>query len=145
MSGSYSNPTLREKVRPLAPFDFGGGASATLKVAIPLGCNRAFLHEVGVENITEAFADDTVTAKVQVGFTGDADAYASLVVADGTATTVVFRAGSDLTGDDTDAITEPEMDLADHTDDLVLLTFVNGTDSGTVAGIGTPYAIISFW
>ena len=95
------------------------------------------LVDVGVCNITEAFAGNTTDGQVQLGVDGDLDAYALLNVAAGANSAIgdTFN-----TSGDTDAILAVELPA----DTQVEMTCVVGT-GGTPAGIGTPYAVVAWY
>ena len=118
----YDNPTVVTYT--FNPVDFGAGTYA--------GSIKA---PVGVTEITEAFACDATSAKVLLGTTGDADAYALLDITDATAATDTFN-----TQDDDDAIINKFV-----TNEQIELTTVQSVDSGTAAGIGSPYVVIAWF
>ena len=82
---SYSNPITTMIVNPVEQ-DFGAGTGTAWSFKGPTG-KKGILIDVGLF-VTETFVDDTApTAGVAIGTSGDADAYALLEVADGTALT----------------------------------------------------------
>lgn len=116
------------------PVDFGAGTYAgSLKG--PKGFGSGELLDIGITEITETFACDTITGKVRLGTSGDADAYAELIVADATAATNTFNVN-----DDTDAI----KDAAIPGETQIELTTVQCTDTGTAAGIASPFVLIAW-
>jgi len=114
--------------------DFGAGAG-TMAFRAPTGYTRGRLIDVGITGITETFACDTTAGAVRVGTTGDADAYAELNIADGAATGDQFNTNSD-----TDAIIVANLD-----DTQIEVTYVQCVDSGTAAGIATPYVAVAWY
>jgi len=116
------------------PVDFGAGTYAG-SIKAPNGYTRGRILDVGIFEITETFACDTTTAKVRLGTTGDADAYAELIIPDTTAATDTFN-----TQDDTDAVKSNAF-----TSTQIELTTVQSADSGTAAGIATPYVVIDWF
>lgn len=129
---SYSNPLV--VTYNFEPVDFGAGTYAGSFKA-PNGYENGRIIDIGVTEITETFACDTTTAKVRLGTAADADAYAELIIADATAATDTYN-----TQDDTDAIID-----ADITNTQVELTCVQAVDSGTAAGIGSPYVTVAWF
>lgn len=129
---SYSNPVVVTYT--FEPVDFGAGTYAGSFKA-PAGYENGRILDVGITEITETFACDQTTAKVRLGTSGDADAYAELVVTDGTAATDTFN-----TQDDSDAIIE-----ADITNTQVELTTVQSADTSTAAGIASPYVVVAWF
>lgn len=115
--------------------DFGAGAGTAWSIKGPPG-KRGRIIDIGVTHISETFADDMTTAKVRVGTSGDADAYAELIIADGTAATNVFN-----TQDDTDAIINEALPA----DTQIEVTQVQAVDSGTAAGIGYPFVVVEWY
>lgn len=128
MSGGYDSYNTMTICLP--SFDFGGGAAETMSFRIPDEMS-AELIKIGVM-VTETFATDTTTGSVQLGTAADADAYAKLVIPDGTADNDCF----DET-DDTDAIISANISA----NSLVRVTLTNGTDSTAVAGQGVPFFV----
>ena len=114
--------------------DFGAG-TGTESFRAPKNYTRGRLIDVGVNNITEAYACDTTEGAVRVGTSGDADAYAELNIADGTATGDQFN-----TQDDADAIIDADLD-----DTQIEVTYVQCVDSGTAAGIATPFVKVLWY
>ncbi len=115
--------------------DFGAAAGATThNIAGPAG-RKGRLREIGVVT-TEAFADDTAEAHVQVGIIGDLDEHGKLNITDLTAINTVFNSK-----DDTDAIIDADI-AADTT---VVVTLTEGTDGTGVTGQGAPYVIIDWY
>jgi hypothetical protein len=108
-------------------FDFGGGAAEDFSFRLPTGF-KGRLVKIGVA-ITEAFSCDASNASVELGVSGNTDAYAKLTIADGAADKDFF----DET-DDADAILAEDIDA----DTLLLVTLTNGTDGTGVTGKGIP-------
>jgi hypothetical protein len=123
--GGYDDYQIMTVTLPL--FDFGGGAAETMSFRIPDEYD-AELIKIGVM-ITEVFATDLTTGSVQLGTAADADAYAKLVIPDGTADNDCY----DET-DDTDAIISANISA----NSLVRVTLTNGTDGTAVTGQGIP-------
>jgi hypothetical protein len=130
---AYDNPT--NCCYNFPEMDFGATAGNTVhRIAGPAG-KQGRVVEVGIVS-SEAFACDATNAKVQVGTSSDADAYAELNIADGTANDAVFNSGND-----SDAVIS-----ADITKDTpVFVTLVEGTDGSAVTGKGFPYVIIDWF
>lgn len=116
------------------PVDFGAGGAAT-SIKAPAGYTKGRILDVGVFEITEAFACDQTEAAVQVGTTGDADAYAKLNITDATATTDTFNTQNDADAIINDDVTNTQLEV----------TFVQSADSGVAAGIATPYVVIGWY
>jgi hypothetical protein len=93
------------------------------------------LVDVGIR-VRETFACDTTTAKIRLGTSSDADQFAELVIADGTAATDCFNVD-----DDRDAIKGPEL----PEDTQIEVTFVNASDTGAEAGEGYVYAVVDWY
>ena len=120
-----------------AGVDFGTGGSAdAISFRGPKGM-KGILLDVGVANITEAFAGTTTDGQVQVGTDADNDANALLNVATGANSAIgdTFN-----TSNDTDALIDVELDA----DTQYEITCVVGT-GGTPAGIGTPYVVVGWY
>ena len=133
---SYENPLVITHYGPAA-VDFGTGGSAdALSFRGPVGM-KGNLIDVGVCNITEAFAGDTTDGQVAIGTDADNDANALLNVAAG-ATSAVGDTFN--TSNDSDAILDVELDA----DTQYEMTCVVGT-GGTPAGIGTPYCVVAWY
>jgi len=131
---SYSNPITTTIVNPVEQ-DFGAGTGTAWSFKGPTG-KKGMLIDVGVF-VTETFEDDTApTAGVAIGTTGDADAYALLEVADGTALTDTFNIQ-----DDTDAIIAQALPA----DTQIECTQIAAADSGTAAGKGYPYVVVEWY
>lgn len=114
--------------------DFGAAAGTTVhKIAGPTG-KVGRLIEVGVV-ITEATVFATTLGFVEVGTSADADAYAKLQIANGTANHAVFN-----TADDTDAIIARNITA----DTAILVTLTEGTGAG-LTGQGYPYVMIDWF
>lgn len=128
----YDNPTVVTYT--LNPVDFGAGAYAG-SIKAPAGFSSGRILDVGVTEITEAFACDTTTGKVLLGTSGDADAYALLDITDGTAATDTFN-----TQDDSDAIISAEV-----TDTQIEVTTIQCVDGTSAAGIATPYVVVAWF
>jgi len=120
---SYSNPIVITYA--LGEFDFGGGSAEALAIRAPAGYENGRIIDIGV-SVSEVFLTGLTNGHVQVGTSGDADAYAKLVVPSGQADASYCN-----TQVDTDAIINADVD---STELEVILT--NGTDSGTVSGKG---------
>jgi hypothetical protein len=129
---SYSMPTVVTYKFPLHDFGAGAGASS---IKAPAGFSKGRIIDIGVMDVSETFACDETAAKVQVGTSSDADAYANLVIADGAAATDVFN-----TQNDTDAIVNTEVDGSQ-----LEVAFIASVDSGTAAGIGCPFVVIGWF
>jgi hypothetical protein len=129
----FDNPLSGVYTYPL--WDFGATAGTTVKyIAGPAGM-RGRLIDISIA-ITEAVLDDANAAHIQVGTTGDADAYAKLRIADGTAISTVFNSGND-----TDAIIEADIPK----DTVVMVTMTEGTDGSGVTGQGVPTVYINWF
>ena len=113
--------------------DIGAGVGTAWSFKGPKG-KKGRLIDVGIRGITEAFTNDTTGAKINVGTTGDADAYASLDCAQA-AITDTFN-----TVDDTDAIISAQLPA----DTQIEVTHVAPT-GGTPAGIGWPYVVVVWY
>ena len=118
----------------LPSFDFGGGAAETMSWRCPTEYNARII-KIGVM-VTEDFAGDTTRASFELGTASDSDAYAKLVIPDGTADNDCF----DETDDD-DAIISADIAAGA----LVRITLTNGTDSSAVAGQGVPFFVVELW
>ncbi len=129
---TYAHPDVMTYI--FNPVDFGAGTYAG-SIKAPAGYGKGRILDIGITEITETFACDTTTGKVRLGTTGDADAYCELSVADATAATDTYN-----TQDDTDAIIE-----ADVPTTQLELTTVQCVDSGTAAGIASPYVVIGWF
>lgn len=84
----------------LGTVDFGADADVTRSIPLPLGASQARVLDIIVQGV-EAFASTTTNATVQVGRSGDTDAFASLTIPDLFAVGAMrgFRAqGSGLNG-----------------------------------------------
>ncbi len=130
---SYDNP--RSLNYDFATMDFGAatGSPTVHKIAGPAG-KQGRVIEVGVVT-SEATVFATTLGTVEVGTSADADAFAKLNIATGTATNTKFN-----TGDDTDAIISADI----AADTLVYVTLTEGTGSG-LTGQGAPYVIIDWF
>lgn len=114
-------------------FDFGGGAAETYSFRLPPGMQGEIVS-IGI-SVTEVFATDTTTGSVEVGTASNADAYAKLVIPNGTADNDFF----DQTND-TDAI------IANiPANQLIRVTLTNGTDAIAVTGQGIPSITVRCW
>lgn len=134
MSGfTYGNPCVITHT--FSSHDFGNGAGAD-SLKPPKGFSRGRLIDIGINTITEAFANDATDAKVRVGTAADPDAYGELNISDGTATTDTFN-----TQDDTDAIINADIPAGTQ----VEVAYVAGTDGTAAAGIAVPYVVIAWW
>ena len=129
---TYSDPYLTTFQQ---TFDFGGGAAATRIIRGPKG-RRGRVRRVGLA-VIEAFAVNTQTGFVRVGTAADPDAYAELIVPDGTAVSTWF----DSEHNDTDAI----KDLEIPADSDVHIDYVNGTDGTAVTGQGDTVVEIEWF
>ncbi len=130
---SYDNPmSLNHKFGEV--FDFGGGADVVRYIKGPPG-KKGILKSVSVE-VNEVFLTGTKTGKVHVGTATDDDAYAALVIPSATADNTVF---SEL--NDTDALIATALPA----DTLIKVTFVFGTDGGTVSGKGYTSILIDWY
>lgn len=133
---AYDNGNATTHYGP-AGVDFGTGGSAdAISFRGPAG-KKGRLIDVGVCNITEAFAGDTTDGQVQIGTDADNDAYALLNVAAG-ATSAIGDTFN--TSNDTDAIIDANLPA----DTQIEMTCVVGT-GGTPAGIGTPYCVVIWY
>lgn len=133
---TYDNPIVITHYGP-AGVDFGtGGSSGAISFRGPAGMKGRIL-DLGVCNITEAFAGDTTDGQLLVGTDADTDANALMNIAAG-ATSAVGDTYN--TSNDTDAIIDA--DLAADTQYEV--TCVVGT-GGVPAGIGTPYVVVGYF
>lgn len=113
--------------------DFGAAAGATThSISGPTG-KKGVLKEIGVVT-TEATVFATTLGHVQVGTSGDLDAYGKLNIATGTADNTTFNSA-----DDTDAIISAQIPA----DTAVHVTLTEGTGAG-LAGQGYPYVIIDW-
>lgn len=116
----------------LAQHDFGAGAGAA-SFKLPKG-KRGRIVDIGVTNITEGFTAVTTPAKVHVGTSADADAFATLNV--GTpAATDTFN-----TVDDPDAIISADLPA----DTQIEVAYVAST-GGTPAGIGQAFLVVEYY
>lgn len=129
---AYTAPYTVEIDFPLV--DFGDAANSATSFKGPSGMKGEII-DIGVR-ATEVFACDTTTAKVRVGSATDADAYAELNIADGTAATDTFNATND-----TDAIIEATLPA----DTQIEVAFIDGTDASAVTGQGYPYIIVAWY
>ena len=133
---SYENLMCVSHYGPVA-VDFGTGGSAdAISFRGPKGM-KGILLDIGVANITEAFAGDTTDGQVTIGSDADPDAYGLLNVGAG-ATSAVGDTYN--TSNDTDAILDQEIPA----DTQIEMTCVVGT-GGTPAGIGTPYCVVGWY
>lgn len=116
------------------PVDFGAGTYAG-SIKAPNGYTRGRILDIGIFEITETFACDSVTAKVRLGTASDADAYAELIIPDATAATDTFNTQNDTDAVKANTFTNAQIEMA----------CVQSEDSGTAAGIATPYVIIDWF
>ena len=129
---AYENPYVCTYT--FEPVDFGAGTYAG-SIKAPAGFTKGRILDVGVFEITETFACDSTTGKVLLGTSGDADAYALLDIADGTAATNTYN-----TQDDSDAIIS-----ADVTNAQIELTTIQCVDGSAAAGIASPFVVIAWY
>jgi len=123
----------------LPEWDFGDGATVEkVGAKLPPGYKGDLLG-IGVR-VTETFAVDNTPAKLQVGTSGDADAYGLLNIPDATADTVFF----DQT-DDTDAIIAHTTEGQIAAGEEFFIEGVVGVDAGTEAGKGIPELVFRIW
>ncbi len=115
--------------------DIGDGSPTTYDFKCWDATKKGLVLDVGV-NVTETVAADTTAPQVQVGTSGDADAFAILNVPDTTAAAVVFNVV-----DDTDAIIDSFIPAGT----TVRVTPVVGVDAGTEAGKGFPYVVVGWY
>jgi hypothetical protein len=133
---AYENPIVITHYGP-AGVDFGtGGSSGAISFRGPAG-HKGRLIDVGVANITEAFAGDTTDGQLLVGTDADTDAYALLNVAAGATSAIGDTFNAAL---DSDAIISANIPA----DAQIEVTAVVGT-GGTPAGIGTPYVVVGWY
>ena len=122
-----------------AAFDFGAaGGDLTQGIKPPAGYERGRILDVGVEQITEAFAGTTKDAQVRVGTSSGDATYCLLNVPSGTAIGDVAN-----TRDDTNAIVEPGIVVSDLTGDQLEVTLDEAT--GTPTGQASSYVIIGWF
>jgi len=130
---SYSDP--REySYQDAAVTDFAAGTGTTWSFKGPSGYQGS-LKDIGV-HVTETFEDDTITGKVLIGTTGDANYYGQLEIADGTAAGDVFN-----NQDDTNCVIIEALPA----DTQIEVTFIQATDSGTAAGKGNAYVEVEWY
>jgi hypothetical protein len=144
---TYDNPMrLTVALAGGAANDLGDGASAVdQEIPFPPNTTRARVRDIAVQ-IDETFACDTTPASIDVGDGTDIDAYASLSIPDATATTANTWSGQD----DPDFYISTADNIADITidgsDKFLTITFTNGVDAGTEAGIvSNGYIVIDFF
>ena len=114
--------------------DMGNGTPTVFSFKGPTG-KQGTIVDVGIE-VTETFACDSTEASFQVGTTGDQNAYCQLNITDGTLLTDTFNIQ-----DDTNAIIAEAIPA----DTQIECKPVVGVDSGTEAGIGYPYVVVSWY
>jgi hypothetical protein len=81
---AYDNPRNRETYSHL--FDFGAAADLSIVIKGPKG-KAGRLFNYGITGVTENFAASTITPKISVGTSGDADAYGDELVLTSVTTT----------------------------------------------------------
>lgn len=140
---SYSNPlviTYPLQAGTERNIDFGDGSAPTATaIKVPAGAKYFKILDVNVQ-VVEVFATDTTLGRIRIGTAADADAFMEFGIPDASAAT-------DAVGlrDDTDAILYSnglgEVDALTQLE----VTFVNGTDSGTVTGQAAVDVTIGWW
>lgn len=123
-------------------FDWGGAANETFSIQGPKGA-AGILWDYGVQGVTEVFNGGTVTPKIAVGSTTDADAFAEEMDLQGLADNSGQTARS-LYGDDV-AVLYSSTAIVDKqipADTEVVVTCTAATGSPT--GIGTAYVVIDW-
>lgn len=134
---SYGNKKLVRMV--MDEFDFGADANEVYSFRLPYdehgNAQKGRLVNIGVM-VTETFSCNSTVASVELGESGDTDAYAKLEIADGTADEDCY----DVT-DDTDAILDE--DIPSGT--LLEVNLTQSTDGSGDAGKGMPFFDIYVW
>lgn len=128
---SYSNMDIITYTLPAVDFGTGG---LTTSIRAPAGYDKGRILEVGAR-VTEVFACDSTAGLVEIGTTGDADAYVAMSIADATAATDFFNVR-----DDSDAIIEADVDSTQ----LEIVCTV-GVDAGTESGIADIIIVIGWF
>lgn len=134
---SYSQPDVVKYC--FASFDFGAAAGdLTQGIKPPAGYENGRILDIGVEQITEAFAGTTKDAQVRVGTSAGDATYGLLNVPSGTSIGDVAN-----TRDDTNAIVEADIVVSDLTGAQLEVTLDEAT--GTPTGIASAYVIIGWY
>lgn len=121
---SYSNAD--KVVYNFGLVDFGATSGPyVFHIQGPVG-RAGILRNIAVD-VEEIFECDTAAPHVQVGTSGDADAYGKLIIPDDTADETVFDKR-----DDTDAIISANIPA----NEVVYVTCTEGTDAQGVTGQG---------
>ena len=115
--------------------DFGATSGATTHtIAGPAG-KKGRLIDIAV-GVTEAFATSTAVAHVQVGTSGDLDAYGKLNIPTGSADNTVVNSV-----DDSDAVIAADIPA----ETAVHVTLTEGTDGSSVTGKGYVSVYIDWY
>lgn len=134
---SYSNKHFIRHDFPL--FDFGAGADEVMSFRVPKdehgNDQQARIVNIGVA-VTEVFATVSGDATMEVGTSGNTDAFGLLTIPDASADEDVIDVS-----DDTDAILDADIPAGT----LVEVNFKHGTESGGVTGQGIPLIDMYVW
>lgn len=115
-------------------YDFGADTDTSYYFSGPAGY-KGRLKSISA-SATETFACATTAASVQVGTSGDADAYGKLNIADETAANAVYNSE-----DDTDAVISADITA----DSQFIIKCVQGTDDAADAGKASVDVVINWF
>ena len=134
---AYDNPN---RIKYTHYFDFGAAADLNVSIRGPKG-KAGRLWDYGVEGTTEIFAADTITPKISVGTTSDADAYGDELVLTGLASQHATSIRM-LYAEQDSGFSTYMLDREIPKDTEVYMGLIGAT--GNPTGIGTAFVIIDW-